>query len=165
MLKKNKFLATLFVAFSLVACNQPIVYDSFAEINDSWKINDTLTFDFKATDSVQKHNIYLQIRANQAYKFNNIFILATIKAPNGHTTIDTLEYAMANPDGTLLGEGFSDTKQSKLWFKENFIFKNKGIYTFKLQQAVRENGHVNGTDSLKGITDIGLQIEKMQIKE
>ncbi len=165
MLKKNKFFATLFVAITLVACNQPIVYDSFVEINDSWKINDTLSFDFKATDSVQKHNIYLQIRANQAYKFNNIFILATIKTPNGHTTIDTLEYAMANPDGTLLGEGFSDTKQSKLWFKENFIFKNKGIYTFKLQQAVRENGHVNGTDSLKGITDIGLQIEKVQTKE
>lgn len=160
MLKKNNFLISLSIAFSFVACNQPIVYNSFTEINNAWEINDTLKFDFNATDSVQKHNIYIQLRANQEYPFTNIFILATLKAPNGHTTIDTLEYVMANPDGTLLGEGFSDTKQSKLWFKENYVFKNKGNYTFKLQQAVRENGQVNGLKSLKGITDIGLEIEK-----
>jgi hypothetical protein len=28
--------------------------------------------------------------------------------------VDTLEYQMASPDGTLLGEGFTDIKESKI---------------------------------------------------
>jgi hypothetical protein len=42
---------------------------------------------------------------------------------------------MAEPDGTLLGNGFTDIKESKLFFKENWNTKS-------IKQAVRENGKV-----------------------
>ena len=69
---------------------------------------------------------------------------------------------MANPDGTLMGDGFSDVKESKLFYKPNVNFKLKGDYTVKIQQAVRQTGKVAGVDNLKGITEIGFRVESLE---
>jgi len=80
--------------------------------------------------------------------------------PNGKTITDTLEYKMANPDGSWLGTGFGDIKENKLWYKEHIQFSEAGSYTFKLKQAMRRNGDVNPIADLEGIRDVGLRIEK-----
>ena len=85
--------------------------------------------------------------------------MVSLENPDGLTKVDTLEYAMANNDGTLLGEGFSDTKESKLFFKENQIFNKKGQYKIRIQQAVRQNGKVKGEKELNGVTEVGFRIE------
>jgi hypothetical protein len=66
---------------------------------------------------------------------------------------------MANVDGTLLGEGFSDVKESKLWYLENYVFNRIGNYKVEVVQAVRATGEVKGVAELKGITELGLRIE------
>jgi gliding motility-associated lipoprotein GldH len=78
------------------------------------------------------------------------------------TKVDTLEYAMANPDGTLLGDGFTDVKESKLFYKENFKFNKKGAYKIRIQQAIRQTGKVSGVKELNGITEVGFRIENLQ---
>ena len=45
-----------------------------------------------------------------------------LELPNGFTKVDTLEYQMADSDGTLLGNGFSDIKESKLFFNKRWAF-------------------------------------------
>jgi gliding motility-associated lipoprotein GldH len=83
--------------------------------------------------------------------------------PNGKIEKDTLEYKMAEPNGKLLGTGFTDVKENKLWYKgykEPFVFKEKGEYKINIQHAMRQNGQVKGIDNLEGITDIGFRIEK-----
>ena len=79
--------------------------------------------------------------------------------PNGRVIKDTLQYKMAKPNGELLGTGFTDIKESKLWYKEGVVFSESGEYQIKIQQAMRENGKVNGVINLKGITDVGFRIE------
>ena len=79
--------------------------------------------------------------------------------PNNKVVVDTLEYEMTNPDGTLLGTGFSDIKESKLWFKENYKFDQKGKHTLSINHAVRVTGDVAPVFELKGINEIGLTIE------
>ena len=64
------------------------------------------------------------------------------------------------PNGELLGSGFSDVKENKLWYKERMIFEENGNYQVSIQQAMRENGKVKGVEYLQGITDIGFRIEK-----
>ena len=50
--------------------------------------------------------------------------------------IDTLEYEMANPDGSLLGKGITDSKENKLFYKENFsYYKIATEYRFVGNQA------------------------------
>ena len=69
---------------------------------------------------------------------------------------------MANPDGTLLGNGFSDIKESKLWYKENYFFTETGKYKLHIEQAVRETGKIKGVEKLEGISELGFRIESLQ---
>jgi gliding motility-associated lipoprotein GldH len=82
-----------------------------------------------------------------------------LEMPNGFTKVDTLEYEMANPDGSLMGDGFSDIKENKLFYKEKVRFRGK--YKVNIKQAVRENGKVPGVTALDGITEVGFRIEKI----
>jgi len=47
-----------------------------------------------------------------------------------------------------------------LWYKEGVVFKEEGDYVVNIQQAMRENGEVNGVVNLQGITDVGFRVEK-----
>ena len=84
--------------------------------------------------------------------------------PHGKTITDTLEYRMADPTGKFLGTGLTDVKENKLWYKEGVIFNEEGTYDVKIQQAMRENGKVNGVIDLEGITDVGFRVEKINNK-
>lgn len=91
-----------------------------------------------------------------------MFLIVEMDYPNGKTVKDTLEYKMADPNGKLLGTGFTDIKENKLWYKgykEPFVFNEVGTYKISIQHAMRQNGQVNGIDNLEGITDIGFRIE------
>jgi gliding motility-associated lipoprotein GldH len=91
-----------------------------------------------------------------------MYLIVSLKEPGKKPTIkiDTLEYQMADVDGTLLGEGFTDVKESKLWYLENYVFNRIGNYKVEVVQAVRATGEVKGVAELKGITELGLRIEK-----
>ncbi len=91
-----------------------------------------------------------------------MYLIVSLKEPGKKPTIkiDTLEYQMADADGTLLGAGFTDVKESKLWYLENYVFSRMGKYNVEVVQAVRATGEVDGVAALKGITELGLRIEK-----
>jgi gliding motility-associated lipoprotein GldH len=105
--------------------------------------------------------MYLTLRDNNDYPFNNIFLIVSLDQPNKVTLVDTLEYAMANPDGSLMGDGFTDVKESKLTYKSQFKAQ-AGTYQVRIQQAVRQTGKIPGVTELPGITDVGFRIEKTE---
>jgi hypothetical protein len=67
---------------------------------------------------------------------------------------------MADEKGKWLGSGIWDLKESKLVYKTNYTFNNDLPKTFKIQQADRKSGQVNGDMSLSGIATVGIIIEK-----
>ena len=160
-LRKTNFIGLLLLLLFFTACDEKQFYSEYKELDGSWKKSDTLRFTFEQKDTIKPYNLFLAVRNNNDYPFNNMYLIVSLKEPGKKPTIkiDTLEYLMANPDGTLLGEGFSDVKESKLWYLENFRFKRVGKYNVEVVQAVRETGKVSGVSELKGITELGLRIE------
>lgn len=157
----NSFLL-FFVAFGLVSCDKSQIFDEYHTFDDGWKKNSVINFTFDQEVSKKPYNLFINVRDNDDYEFSNLFLIVKLEHPDGLTKIDTLEYQMANPDGTLLGEGFSDIKESKLWYKENMMFPKKGKYKVSIQQAVRQTGKVQGVEKLDGITEIGFRIESLE---
>ena len=157
----NSFLL-FFVAFGLVSCDKSQVFDEYHTFDDGWKKNSIINFTFDQEVSKKPYNLFINIRDNDDYEFSNLFLIVKLEHPDGLTKVDTLEYQMANPDGTLLGEGFSDIKESKLWYKEKMMFPKKGKYKLSIQQAVRQTGKVQGVEKLDGITEIGFRIESLE---
>lgn len=160
ILRRNKLLLLLIVSLFLFSCDKKRVFDEYKELSGKWKKEDVIQFTFEQNDTITPYNLFLNIRNNNEYPFNNLFVIVSLQQPDSLVKVDTLEYAMANADGSLMGEGFSDIKESKLWYQENFVFKQKGNYTVEIQQALRETGSVSGVEELKGVTEVGFRIEK-----
>lgn len=157
---KNSLLF-IFAVMLLVSCDKKRVFDQYKSFGTAWPKDSVATFLYNNQDSTKAYDLYLNLRSNSDYPFNNIFLIVTEEAPGGMTKVDTLEYLMANPDGTLLGDGFSDIKESKLYFKGKHKFGKIGDYKIGIQQAVRQTGKVNGVQDLAGITEVGFRIEKL----
>mgnify|MGYP003635102280 FL=1 len=154
---KNSILV-FFIATTLFSCDKTRVFDDYKSVGDAWHKDSVVSFDLPDLDSTKRYDLFINIRDNNNYPYNNLFLIVSLEMPNGYTKVDTLEYQMADADGMLLGDGFSDIKESKLFYKENVRFRGK--YKMNIKQAVRENGKVPGVTSLEGITDVGLRIEK-----
>ncbi len=161
MIKVRSVLA-IFVAISMFSCDDKQVFDKYQTVSESWEIDEEISFELPKLDSVQTYNLFINVRNTNDYKYSNLFLISEMKFPNGKVVTDTLEYDLAAPNGEWLGEGFSDLKENKLWYKENINFIEEGVYTITLQHAMRKNGEVDGINSLEGITDIGFRIEYAQ---
>ncbi|WP_452230643.1 MULTISPECIES: gliding motility lipoprotein GldH [unclassified Lacinutrix] len=156
-------LLLFFLSLFFVSCDANGVFDRYQSIPNQWNKEALVTFKVQAPDSINKYNLFVNLRNNQEYKYNNLYLIVEMNFPHGKTVKDTLEYKMAKPNGAFLGTGFSSIKENKLWYKENFTFTEIGEYQINIQHAMRENGKVNGVIDLEGVTDVGFRVEK-QIK-
>ncbi|SFE50413.1 gliding motility lipoprotein GldH [Flavobacterium xueshanense] len=157
-IKNSALLLLTVILFS--SCDKKRVFDEYKSVGSAWHKDSIVKFNLPELDSTKRYNLFVNLRANNDYLYNNLFLIVAMELPNGFTKVDTLEYQMADPDGTLLGNGFSDLKESKLFYKENVRFKSK--YKVYIKQAVRENGKVPGVTDLDGITEVGFRIEKKE---
>lgn len=164
MQRNSVLLFFLIFPLVFVSCDSNRVYDSYKSVPSKWHKDSIVSFKIKPPDSIKAYDLFVNLRNTNAYKYNNLFLIVEMVFPHGKTIKDTLEYRMADPSGKLLGVGYTDVKENKLWYKEQVVFSETGEYTVNIQQAMRENGKVNGVVELEGITDIGFRIEKINNK-
>ena len=149
----------IFLLFA--SCDSNRVYDTYKSLdNNRWLQDDSISFEFQIIDTISKNNLYLNIRNNNEYLYNNLYLISQIVFPDGKKFVDTLQYEMADKNGKFLGVGISEIKHSRLLFKENIMFPTSGKYKVSVRQAMRKNGNVEGIKELNGITDLGFRIEK-----
>lgn len=162
---KSKFSICLLIAFICASCDSNRVYDEYKSLSGSWNKDSIITFNIEAPDTTNQYNLFVNLRNNNDYKYNNLYLIVEMNYPQGKVVADTLLYRMAASDGSFLGEGFTDVKENKLWYKgyeSPFKFEESGEYTINIQQAMREQGAVNGIKDLSGVLDVGFRIENPQ---
>ena len=164
-LKNKTFSFSILALLTLLSCDKDRVFDQYANLDGAWKANEAFVFEYESIDTITPYNYFINMRVSNNFPFNNLFLIVETQAPSKDIQVDTLEYAMTKPTGELLGNGITDIKESKLWFKENEPLKEKGTYTFKVYQAVRETGKVKGVQELEGVSEVGFRIEKLSQNE
>ena len=146
------------VLLSLVmftSCDRNRVFDENVKIDDNkWSSEKPVVLQMHITDTVNPHNVYINVRNASHYPFSNIFLFMNTTFPDGKLDRDTLEIRLAGPDGKWLGEGLGDIWDNRILFKRNVAFPQKGEYRFELTQAMR-------LDPLPGIMDVGMRVEKV----
>lgn len=136
------------------ACDNTKVYDEYKHIDNSiWDKDSVVSFNFNLQDTLSKNQVFINLRNNIDYPYSNIYLFTRVNFPDGMVLVDTLEYEMTNAQGVWLGEGLSSVKSNKLYFKKDVVFYSKGDYSVSIQHGMRDN-------TLKGIKDVGLRIEK-----
>ncbi len=160
-MRVKALLSLLFIV--LAACNTNTVYTAYKPIAKAqWHKDSVVSFTITPKDTIQHHNLFVHIRNNETYAYSNLFLIVSMNFPDGNTVVDTLEYAMAKPNGEWLGTGVTSVKENKLWYKENIIFPTQGEYKVSISHAMRKKGAVKGIEALQGITDVGFEIEKSE---
>ena len=160
---RTKIGLLFFIAILITSCNSNSDFDEYIVLPSStWHRTNAIQFTFPINDSIGKKNLFINLRNNKDYAYSNLFLITQMNFPDGQIIIDTLEYDMTDVTGKFLGQGFTDIKENKLFYKENIKFPNTGDYTFKVRQAMRKNGEIQGIEELKGITHVGFRIEKTQ---
>ncbi|MGI0106104.1 gliding motility lipoprotein GldH [Salinimicrobium sp. WS361] len=162
MIKRSVFLLFLGLLF-FTSCDKKRVFDRYESIsNGEWQRDSLVEIRFEAPDTLKDYNLFINLRNNSKYNFNNIYLITELNFPNGKVISDTLQYEMAAPSGEWLGTGFGDVKESKLWYKENFRFTESGEYLVTVQQAMRRRDSIEGIKKLEGITEVGFRIEDIK---
>ena len=148
-----------FIILCLFSCTEGITFESNKPIHNTWAKDSIYTFEIERHNLESNYeNVFLVLRNNEEYAYNNIYFFMTLELPNGSKQIDTLEYRLANKDGSWTGKGMGNIKENLLLYRENQNFHDTGIYKIHIQHGMR-------IDTLKGLEDIGLIIQKTQNHE
>jgi gliding motility-associated lipoprotein GldH len=156
-----RFFVFITLSLSVISCNEGEIFNQYKSIEEQlWDKENTVEFKFENTDTVSRKNLFINLRNNNQYPFRTIFLIGKIEFPAGKNLIDTLEYAMTNEYGDFLGSGSTKIKENKLFYKKGVLFEEKGSYKFTIRQATRAIDDIQGLKPLKGITAVGISIEK-----
>lgn len=157
MLRAN-LIIVLISSFALSSCDRNGVYEeNINTSNSTWAENNVAKFIAPIADTVSYHNIYINIRNTTDYPNCNLYLFIATTSPTGATQIDTVEYFLADDQGKWLGKGVGYIRDNQIPYKRNVRFPQKGDYRFEIKQAMR-------TDSLIGISSIGVRVEKSNIR-
>lgn len=138
-------------AMLLASCQSRIVYSEFRELSSSgWHEDSVLHYVADITDSLAAYDILFTVRHNAQYPYQNLWLFVGEEMADGTMRYDTVECYLADDRGRWLGAGMR-TYELPMLYESQHRFVRSGKHTFTLQQGMRE-------ESLRGITDIGLQI-------
>ncbi|MBR5911153.1 MAG: gliding motility lipoprotein GldH [Bacteroidales bacterium] len=143
----------LILALLMASCAD----DSFEERTvipeAEWAQQDRVAFDVDINDTINGYAFGIELRHLENYRYSNLFVFLHTRMPNGNLTHDTIECTLATPEGRWIGKSSGSMRDLHVPLNENLRFPLTGTYHFEIEQAMRE-------PVLKGISDIGLFIEK-----
>lgn len=160
-MKINRIIAnflSIFVVFILTSCDTNQVFEKNIELVDyTWDKDSIIKIDVDIKDTISPHNIYVNVRNTSRYEMQNLFLFINTTSPNGIVLRDTFECYLADERGKWTGSGWGDIYDNQFIYKKNIRFPVSGTYHFEYIQAMRKS-------KLKYISNVGLRIEKVEIK-
>ncbi len=140
----------------LSSCAKIDLYEKVESIpGQQWQSSYKPQFTFTIKDTASLYQLYLIVRHNNKYRFNNIWVNLYAKSPLDSTQKFSLELPLANKEGWL-GTGMDDIFEHRIAFvidPQKFRFATAGNYTFTLEQIMRD-------DPLDAVMNVGIRIEK-----
>ena len=127
------------------------MYDQYQPIqNTLWVKDKEYYFTFEIKDITVPYDLTLEVRNNNLYPYQNLWIFCKEEHPFGPLKRDTVECMLADEFGKWYGQGIS-LFQSSFPIRTSYKFPIAGRYTFSFRQGMRN-------DELPGIQEIGLRI-------
>jgi len=157
LIKKVSLYILPFLLF-LSSCTTIDLYEKTVSIpRHEWKSSFKPSFTFTIKDTSAGYDIYLILRHNDKYSFNNIYVNLHFQIPGVDTaTVIRSDLKLATDEQGWLGEGMDDIYEHRIRLNQEnqpVFFKRSGDYNFIIEQIMRE-------DPLKNVFNVGLRVEK-----
>jgi len=145
------------IACMLTACDTIDLYEKTVAIPaHSWESRFRPSFSFEIKDTTVPYNIYIILRHNDRYNYNNIWVNLVTQAPGDSVQKAQYELPLAAKEKGWLGASMGDVYEHRISLTpqaSQFYFKKSGTYTYTIEQIMRE-------DPLQHVMNVGLRIEK-----
>ena len=157
---KNWF---VLIGFLLVlgSCNYYDVHKSLGVFektaffpDHTWESSHMPVFTFRVSDTSARYNFFVVIRHTAAYPYNNIWLNLTTTDPGDTALSQKLNLKLGDNTKGWLGTGMDDVYDHRILINRYPEKLKPGIYTFRLQQIMRQ-------DPLPEILNAGIRIEKI----
>ena len=157
------FLRTILILFISgilwSSCRQLNLYERSEIIpQHRWSSSFIPSFDCIIRDTTAPYDIALVLRHRDLYRYNNIWLQFTIKAPDQKQYQFDTELQLGTNEKGWLGRGMDDIYEHRISLqhilvKKGVSFKQAGRYQFQIKQIMRE-------DPLEYVMNVGIRIEK-----
>jgi gliding motility-associated lipoprotein GldH len=157
-MSKPKNAWTLLLAFIVMlmiySCDSKRVFEQNINIDkELWDYKDIKKFEVAIQDTAIRYNIGVNLRHSFQFEWRNVYVQIETTLPDGKVLEKRVNLLLSEADGKWYGKCFGDNCFIYIPIQSNFIFPNKGKYTFRIKQDMRQN-------PLKLIKFVGLRIEK-----
>jgi len=158
--KKPHWPFLLMALVFLGSCQTIDLYEKTVDIpGHAWKSNFKPSFSFTIKDTAAAYQIYLTLRHDDKYSFNNIYVSVNTLQPGAdsiYTIRQDLRLANDEQGWRYSGIGMDDIWDHSLAItptNQYFYFRKPGTYTFTIEQIMRQ-------DPLEHVYNVGLRLIK-----
>jgi gliding motility-associated lipoprotein GldH len=153
---KRSLFFSLPVLLCLSSCGTIDLYEKTVPIpKHEWKSSFKPEFRFTIKDTTVPYRVYITLRHNDRYNYNNIWVNLYTKSPGDSIRQVQYELPLASKQGWM-GSGMGDIYDHRIAITpqdQDLYFRRSGEYVFSLEQVMRE-------DPLQNVIDIGIRLEK-----
>lgn len=147
-------LITLLLAICFSSCEQTRVFDKNVSLDKKgWYYGEAKSFDVEILDTTMAYNLYINVRHTDEYPYNNLWLKLTTTMPDGSVQENKLNVQLSELTGEWTGNCIDGICYNSVLIQHNFALKQKGKYTFTLEQDMRLN-------PIPYLMDIGIKVEK-----
>ncbi|MDH6341279.1 gliding motility-associated lipoprotein GldH [Parabacteroides sp. PFB2-12] len=136
----------------LSSCDNRVIYDKYLTLEErNWDKEKEYFFLFQIDDNTIPYDLTFEVRNNNLYPFQNLWVFIEEQQPSGEVKRDTLECMLADDFGKWLGDGMS-VHELSFPLRTHYQFPDTGTYSISFRQGMRK-------EILPGIQQLGLRIE------
>lgn len=152
----KKVFLFIILSATLSACSTLDVYEkTVAFPQHEWKNTEKPSFTFTIDDTTSAYKIFVILRHEDAYHFNNIWLNISTQAPKDSVKTQLVNITLADNAKGWLGTGMDDVFDHRALITRAPVKLKKGNYTFTLQQNMRE-------EPLQFVLNAGIRVEKVK---
>ena len=152
--KKINWFPFLLLFVSISSCQTIDLYERVVSIpRQEWQSNFKPQFKFNIKDTQSRYDIFVILRHNEKYEFNNVWISLAYQMQGEAAVTGQYELPLANNEGWM-GIAMDDLYEHRIRITPpEGISLRAGDYTFTVGQIMRK-------DPLENVLNVGLRIEK-----
>jgi len=139
------------VVFS--SCDSKYVFEDYRNMShEGWDRDSAVVFNMPVNNIDHLYKMYVNVRNMGNYSKRNLWLSVNIIYPDGRLFRDTVEFYLADEYGIWEGKGIGDLYDNQFLYKKNIFLPSVGAYLVSISHCMKKK-------NLKGIMDIGIQLE------
>lgn len=147
----------ILAALSFTACIKTDLFEKNVAIpGHAWAYSFKPQIRFTIQDTASSYNIFMVVRHNDAFRYNNLWVRLKSAAPGDSSVVAQQFDLPLATQNRWTGTGMDDIYEHRiLLYRRPVKFSKPGDFTITIEQVMREN-------PLPDIMNVGIRLEKVQ---